>query len=73
MAFSPVFPLFGFRPDMIIGSGRKGYWLQDVVSSASFACVYSSGYASAGYLYAAGGSGSTAGVHPHFLQTLSVR
>ena len=36
-------PLFVFRPDLI--SNRQWYWLRDVISSASFASVYSGGSA----------------------------
>ena len=37
------YPLFAFRPDLI--SNRNGFWLRDVESAASFACVGANGYA----------------------------
>ena len=52
-------PLFAFRPDLI--SNRQWYWLRDVISSAAFAYVGSSGLAScydASYVD---------GVRPYFL------
>lgn len=52
-------PLFMFRPDLI--SNRQWYWLRDVVSAASFACVYSNGHADYGNASHAGG------VRPAFL------
>lgn len=52
-------PLFMFRPDLI--SNRQWYWLRDVVSAASFAFVYSRGYAYC--LYASYADG----VRPAFL------
>ena len=52
-------PLFVFRPDLI--SNRQWYWLRDVISSAHFARVGSTGDAS--YYYAS----SANGVRPYFL------
>lgn len=52
-------PLFIFRPDLI--SNRQWYWLRDVISSASFAIVGSSGRASYD------GASNVAGVRPYFL------
>lgn len=52
------FPLFRYRPDLI--SNRQYFWLQDIVTSASFADVSHHGYAS---LYAANPS---LGVRPVF-------
>lgn len=52
-------PLFVFRPDLI--SNRQWYWLRDVISSAAFADVISSG--SANYYYAS----NVTGVRPFFL------
>lgn len=40
------YPLFAHRPDMI--SNRAWFWLRDVVTAASFARVYNSGYADYG-------------------------
>lgn len=52
-------PLFVFRPDLI--SNRQWYWLRDVISSATFAGVGSSG--SADYYDAS----YVGGVRPYFL------
>ena len=52
-------PLFVFRPDLI--SNRQWYWLRDVISSAYFASVDSSGGA-----YSNGAS-LASGVRPYFL------
>lgn len=52
------YPLFAFRPDMI--SNRQWFWLRDVVSASSFACIAGSGLAY-------GGSAPSAlGVRPAF-------
>lgn len=37
------YPLFAFRPDLI--SNRQTFWLRDVVSAATFACVGANGLA----------------------------
>lgn len=47
------YPLFAFRPDMI--SNRAWFWLRDVVSASSFACVSAYGRASCSYASDAGG------------------
>ena len=52
-------PLFTFSPNLI--SNRQWYWLRDVISSASFAYVYSGGYAD--YNTAS----ADRGVRPYFL------
>lgn len=52
-------PLFVFRPDLI--SNRQWYWLRDVISSAHFANVPSSGRAN--YFVAS----NDGGVRPYFL------
>lgn len=52
------YPLFAFRPDLI--SNRNWLWLRDVVSGATFACVY---YYGAAAFYNASRSG---GVRPAF-------
>lgn len=57
--------LFRLRPDLIVAFNDSGtrnwYWLRDVVSSTSFACVYS--YGNAGYSSAS----NSGGVRPAFL------
>ena len=52
-------PLFTFSPNLI--SNRQWYWLRDVISSGSFAYVYSGGYAD--YNTAS----ADRGVRPYFL------
>lgn len=51
-------PLFRYRPDMI--SNRSWFWLRDVVSGASFACVGGFGYA------VSNGASYSVGVRPAF-------
>lgn len=52
-------PLFVFRPDLI--SNRQWYWLRDVISSAYFAHVGSTGHANGNY------ASVVNGVRPYFL------
>lgn len=54
------YPLFAFRPDLIMDSNRTYYWLRDVVSGSDFAYVDAYGYC---YCYTAG---NTFGVRPAF-------
>lgn len=52
------YPLFAFRHDMI--SNRAWFWLRDVVSASTFACVSGAGYANSR------GASDAGGVRPAF-------
>lgn len=52
-------PLFSFAPEFICN--RSIYWLRDVVSATSFACVYTYGHA------ASNTAANSRGVRPYFL------
>lgn len=54
------YPLFAFRPDLIMDYTRKYYWLREVVDGSGFASVHYNGYCTS---YSAGNS---YGVRPAF-------
>ncbi len=48
-------PLFAYRPDLIIDSGKAGYWLRDIVTGGNFAGIMRNGCAASPSVIASNG------------------